>query len=88
MSRFKLASPAHTRVFWEWIKYLVESFVRKDTGNNEMVGIANIFSPTMYDNFIYLKDNLQVDLLTRMIQNKIDGQMCFIFLAVSLQTQD
>ena len=34
MNRFELPSPNHTKVFWNWIKYIMNQLLRQGTKGN------------------------------------------------------
>ena len=61
--RFGLPSDIHTKVFWEWIKYITHDFIRLGTEGNQRVGIGSTFAEGFYDSFSYLQDHLQSFLL-------------------------
>lgn len=80
MKRFSLRSEAHTRVFWEWIKYLSKHLIRQNTGTNEVLGIANLFSSTISNAFTFLQDNLQHHLVKTMLINNLHDKNCKDFM--------
>ena len=67
---------------------MVHRFVKQGTTGNEVLGISDSFTNSLYESFSYLKDNLQTYLLTEMIKSKLSNQNCNTLVGKSFQIED
>ena len=70
MIRFGLTSIKETLVFWFWIRYLHKEFITQNAAKAHL-GMSNLFTSGLYQQFSYLKDNLQRFLLAKKLKHEL-----------------
>ena len=80
--RLKLDNVTQSKVIWEWLKYLAKEFVLQQQ-QNDRLGMANLFSQGLYEEFARLSDHLQPFLLEKMVQKEI--KECHLFFENTLE---
>lgn len=87
MLRFGLRSQAESLVFWRWIVYFTKEFVLQNQGNGHL-GLANIFTSGIYEQFTLLQDHLQPFLLAEMLKEELKAVGCRQFFEEALGEQE